>query len=74
MKYKPFNRIRFGQNLRQARVAAGLTQAELARKAGLSENTISRLERGLCGMSVLTFVALVNALETRPAHLLSGIE
>ena len=74
MKTKPFDRIRFGQNLRQARVAASLTQAELARKAGLSENTISRLERGMCGMSVLTFVARVNALDTRPAHLLSGIE
>ena len=74
MRSKPFDRIRFGQNLRQARVAVGLTQAELARKACLSENTISRLERGQSGMSVLTFVALVNALETRPAHLLSGIE
>lgn len=74
MKNKPFDRIRFGQNLRQARVAAGLTQAELARKACLSENTISRLERGLCGMSVLTFVALVSALDTCPAHLLMGVE
>lgn len=74
MRRKPFDRIRFGQNLRQARVAVGLTQAELARKAGLSENTISRLERGLCGMSALTFIALVNALDTRPAHLLRGIE
>ena len=74
MKNKPFDRIRFGQNLRQARVAAGLTQAELARKACLSKNTISRLERGLCGMSVLTFVALVGALDTCPAHLLMGVE
>lgn len=74
MKHKPFDRIRFGQNLRQARVAAGLTQAELARKARLSENTISRLERGHCGMSILTFVALVNALNTRPAHLLGDVE
>ena len=74
MKNRDFDRIRFGQNLRHARLASGLTQAALARKARLSENTVSRLERGLCGMSVLTFMSLVNALETSPAQLLQGIE
>ena len=32
--------------LRLARVSACLTQAELARQAGLSENTVVRLEGG----------------------------
>ena len=36
----------FGAHLRQVREAAGLTQEELAARAGLSANGISDLERG----------------------------
>src|SRR5215208_555685 len=36
----------FGARLRQLREAAGLTQEELARRAGLTRNAISALERG----------------------------
>jgi tetratricopeptide (TPR) repeat protein/transcriptional regulator with XRE-family HTH domain len=36
----------FGAQLRSCRVAAGLTQEELAHQAGLSERTIRNLERG----------------------------
>jgi transcriptional regulator with XRE-family HTH domain len=35
-----------GKRLRQARRAQDLTQPELGKKAGVSYNTISRLERG----------------------------
>src|SRR5947209_3219834 len=37
----------FGALLRQHRVAAGLTQEQLAERAGLSANAVSALERGL---------------------------
>jgi transcriptional regulator with XRE-family HTH domain len=37
----------FGVQLRSRRVAAGLTQEELAGRAGLSERTIRNLERGI---------------------------
>ena len=37
----------FGTTVRKLRVAAGLTQAELAEQAGISERTVSDLERGL---------------------------
>jgi transcriptional regulator with XRE-family HTH domain len=36
----------FGALLRQFRTEAGLTQAELAERAGLSDDTVSTLERG----------------------------
>ena len=36
----------FGARLRQLREAAGLTQEELASRAGLSSDAVSRLERG----------------------------
>ena len=35
-----------GQELRTHRKAAGLTQADLAREAGLAERTVRALERG----------------------------
>ena len=37
----------FGARLRRLREAAGLTQEELAVRAGLSRNAVSALERGL---------------------------
>ena len=37
----------FGATVRKLRAAAGLTQAELAELAGISERTVSDLERGL---------------------------
>ena len=37
----------FGARLRRSRKAAGLTQEELARRAGLSANAVGQLERGL---------------------------
>lgn len=39
----------FGARVRKLRVAAGLTQTELAEQAGISERTVSDLERGLRG-------------------------
>lgn len=43
-----------GARLKAERTSAGLTQAKLAEKAGVSPNFIARLERGELGMSLLT--------------------
>jgi transcriptional regulator with XRE-family HTH domain len=37
----------FGDLVRRARVAAGLSQEELAERAGISAHAVSDLERGL---------------------------
>src|SRR4051794_27794877 len=42
----PANTGRYGPLLRRLRLAAGLTQATLAERAGLSERAIQELERG----------------------------
>jgi transcriptional regulator with XRE-family HTH domain len=39
--------LRFGQELRIARVTAGLSQAQLAKRAGVTQTVVSRAERGL---------------------------
>lgn len=73
MKKRPFDRVKFGQNIRQARLAAGLTQAELAGRMHCAEGTISCIERGTVGISMRTLAALCNALEVRPSVLFMGI-
>jgi transcriptional regulator with XRE-family HTH domain len=59
----------FPQNLRQLRLARFLSQAELARRAGLHTLTISRLESGRVKPSTRTVRALATALEVAPGEL-----
>jgi predicted ATPase/DNA-binding XRE family transcriptional regulator/Tfp pilus assembly protein PilF len=57
----------FRDLLRRARRAAGLTQEELAEKAGLSTRAVSNLERGINQAPQReTFEMLVNALDVTP--------
>jgi uncharacterized protein len=51
--------------LRQARQAAGLSQAELARRAGTSQPAIARYESGAASPSVRTLERLLYALGRR---------
>jgi transcriptional regulator with XRE-family HTH domain len=41
------DRVQVGQALRETRRYAGLTQMELARHIGISQSTVSRVERGV---------------------------
>lgn len=61
-----------GKNIQRARNNISLTQAELADKVGISVNHISRIETGVGTMSLDSLVAISNALETTPDHLLLG--
>jgi transcriptional regulator with XRE-family HTH domain len=47
-----FLRQRFGEELRVARVLAGLSQSQLARRARVSQTTVSAVERGARGASM----------------------
>jgi putative transcriptional regulator len=46
------------------RTAAGLTQAELAERAGVSRKTINTVENGVFVPSTLLALALARALDT----------
>jgi HTH-type transcriptional regulator / antitoxin HipB len=53
--------IDLGRELREARRAAGLSQVDVARAAGLSHSTVSRIERGKApGVSLLTLGRLLS--------------
>ena len=47
--------------IRQARIDAALTQAELAARAGLSQSAIARLERGGSNPTVATLANVIAA-------------
>jgi transcriptional regulator with XRE-family HTH domain len=59
---------RLGVALREAREAAGVTQAEVAARTGISQPMVSRLERGLGASSTIqTWAAVTASLDERLA-------
>lgn len=60
----------FGENLRGARIAAGLTQEALAQRLGVVKQTIGNYERGEREPDLATLRAIAAALGVTPADLL----
>lgn len=61
------------QEIRKARIAAGLTQEELAAKANLSREYINYLERGKRQPTVAVFIRLCKAMKADAPEMLSRI-
>lgn len=59
----------FAENLRRQRLEHYLSQAELARRAGVHALTITRLEAGTSAPSTRTVRALADALGIEPREL-----
>jgi transcriptional regulator with XRE-family HTH domain len=51
-----------GENVRRARLAAGLTQEQLADRCGFSQQYLSGLERGRRNPTIVTLYELSQAL------------
>jgi len=63
-----------GRNIRRARQAAGLSNGELADRAGIHWTVLVSYEAG-SGVPILeTFVKIAWALGVSPVHLLPGLE
>lgn len=60
----------FAGNLREYRMALGLTQEQLAEVSGLSSNYIARLETGVNTPSFSTLIKLSKALNVKTSDLL----
>ena len=60
----------FGSRLREVRVSRGMTQAQLAERAEVSEAYVGRLERGRAAPGVDLVARLAVALGTTPGDLL----
>ncbi|HWW12561.1 MAG TPA: helix-turn-helix transcriptional regulator [Brevundimonas sp.] len=56
---------RLASRLKEARQAAGLTQAELAEKAGVSRKTVNTVENGVFTPSTILALSLARALDAK---------
>lgn len=65
-------RTRVGRAIRQRRSELGLTQAELARGAGLRQSHVSRLESGKHAPSALTLERIAKAMKINASDLDPG--
>ena len=63
-----------GEEIRKARKGAGLTQEDLAFKAGVSRNYVSLLELGEKSPTVDTLMRICNAMGVKASVLLTAVE
>lgn len=61
---------RTATRLRKARQANGLTQAEVAKKAGISENHYAQIERAEKNPTVSTFTSILKAIGVTSSEIL----
>ena len=62
--------IQLGERIRQKRKDSHLSQETFAEKAGISVNTVSRIEGGQAAMSIEIFAKLVEVLDADANELL----
>jgi transcriptional regulator with XRE-family HTH domain len=60
-----------GKNMRRIRVAAGLSQDEIAVRMGVEQTYVSGLERGIRNPTLTTLERAANALNVNIAELLN---
>jgi len=65
--------VRFGQRLAQLRRERGLSQEELAFRAGLHRTYVSSAERGQRNVSLVNIEKLCRALDTSIADVFRGM-
>ena len=61
-----------GNNFYAIRKKAGMTQAEVAEAAGVSDRTYADIERGTVNMRVETLLRICNVLKITPNEILSN--
>ena len=51
-------KIKFKENLKNLRIALGLSQAQLAEKLNVNQRTVSAWEKGICEPSLTTLTQI----------------
>lgn len=64
----------FGHVLRKYRKHAGLTQEQLANKAGIHRTYVSLLERNEKSPTLKVFFRLCSALQAKPSEVIEAVE
>ena len=70
MQQITFNRSTLGKRVREYRNRANITQNELAEKAQIDNNNLSRIERGETTPTLETVLKIANALNITPNDIL----
>jgi len=65
---------RVGEIFKLCRKKRGLTQIEVANKAGLTQAAVSRIEKGLCSSSIDTLIKISQALGIKLSTVFEIIE
>ena len=65
--------IELGNRIRDRRNEISMSQEKVAEQAGISANTVSRIEGGQTAMSIEIFIKLVDVLDADINKLLDGI-
>ena len=76
MRPKQTNRTlaAFGQAVKAYRIAAGMTQEQLAGEVGLHPGYVGTVERGEKNISLLNIVAICHALDVMPSELMTVLD
>lgn len=69
---KTYDRLAAGERIRQKRKLLGMTQEEMAEKIGRVPKYYADIERGNCGMSVETLMALSHSLDMSLDYIILG--
>ena len=70
MKVTVLSSITFGEHLKRARHARGLTQEQLAHLSNMHGSNVRRMERGEANPTLDQIVRLADALSVNPSELL----
>lgn len=62
--------IKFGEHLKKIRLSKGFSQRALAASCTIDHSDISKMEKGLINITLLTVQELAAALEVKPRKLL----
>jgi len=63
-----------GYELEKKRLELGMEQGELARKCGISQPVLSRLEKGKAGIGVDQLYVIAQHLGVRPSDMLKSVD
>jgi transcriptional regulator with XRE-family HTH domain len=63
-----------GRNVRQYRERVGVSQEELAYRAGIDRTYVSGIERGIRNPTVLVLQGLAGVLKVQPSDLLADVD
>jgi transcriptional regulator with XRE-family HTH domain len=64
---------RIGRRVRELRLAAALSQEELAERCGLHRTYVGGIERGERNVGILNLLQLARALRVRPGELFGDV-